>query len=241
MKARGTLLKSSLVVATCATLGELEALSAQREADIAAAASIADGQSLANVTVEGFVLTPGGSPIEGAVVVSSAGGKAVTDAAGKYALQVDVSPDAKSVQVTAMGRTGGEPAASANVAVGTSPQSTRLDLIAQPSPSSCSPSWLPTFGAERGADRDVLAMAEYDDGTGAALYAGGTFSNMAGAPVNRIAKWDGTSWTALGSGMSWVHSYSYMGVYALTVYDDGSGPALYAGGYFTSAGGVAAN
>jgi hypothetical protein len=30
-------------------------------------------------------------------------------------------------------------------------------------------------------------------------------------------------------------------VYALTVFDDGNGPALYAGGDFTTAGGVAAN
>jgi hypothetical protein len=41
-------------------------------------------------------------------------------------------------------------------------------------------------------------------------------------------------WSPLGSGMN-------SGVYTLTVFDDGSGPALYAGVYFTTAGGVAAN
>jgi hypothetical protein len=41
------------------------------------------------------------------------------------------------------------------------------------------------------------------------------------------------SWSALGS---WFDQSS---VHALTVFDDGTGPALYAGGYFTNAGGAA--
>ena len=41
-------------------------------------------------------------------------------------------------------------------------------------------------------------------------------------------------WSALGSGINGR-------VDALTVFDDGTGPALYAGGIFTTAGGVAAN
>jgi len=43
-----------------------------------------------------------------------------------------------------------------------------------------------------------------------------------------IAKWDGTSWTTLGAGLS-------DGAAALAVYDDGCGPALFAGGSFSSA------
>src|SRR6185436_9281924 len=74
----------------------------------------------------------------------------------------------------------------------------------------------------------VFTLAAYDDGGGAALYAGGWFTTAGGAAANRIAKWDGSSWTALGSGM-------HGGVLALAGYDDGSGPALYAGGEFTSA------
>ena len=47
--------------------------------------------------------------------------------------------------------------------------------------------------------------------------------------MNGIAKWDGTFWSPLGSGVSsWVA--------ALTVLDDGSGPALYAGGVFSGPG-----
>ncbi len=49
--------------------------------------------------------------------------------------------------------------------------------------------------------------------------------------MNRIAKWNGSAWTALGTGMN-------SAVSELAV--DGSGN-LYAGGSFTTAGGVAAN
>ena len=57
-----------------------------------------------------------------------------------------------------------------------------------------------------------------------------TFFATAGATAaNRIAKWDGSSWSPLGSGMvDWI--------WALTTFDDGSGggPALYAGGKFAA-------
>jgi hypothetical protein len=80
----------------------------------------------------------------------------------------------------------------------------------------------------------VNALAVFDDGSGAALYAGGYFSSAGDQPASHIAKWSGSTWSALGGGVN-------NEVYALRVYDDGSGPALYAGGSFTSAGGVAAN
>src|SRR5205814_2191178 len=59
------------------------------------------------------------------------------------------------------------------------------------------------------------------------------FTTAGGIGASNIAKWNGASWSALGSGCN-----SY--VYALTVIDDGSGPALYAGGAFTVAGGISA-
>ena len=56
--------------------------------------------------------------------------------------------------------------------------------------------------------------------------------------VNRVARWDGTAWSALsgpsGTGVDGP-------VNALAVFDDGTGPALYAGGDFTTAGGVASD
>lgn len=96
---------------------------------------------------------------------------------------------------------------------------------------SCEPSWLPTFGGSSSVDGIVFALAVFDDGGGPALYAGGDFHTAGGVPAGHIAKWDGSAWSPLGSGMN-----DY--VLALTVFDDGSGPALYAGGWFNSAGGA---
>ncbi|MDO8628897.1 MAG: right-handed parallel beta-helix repeat-containing protein, partial [Phycisphaerales bacterium] len=60
------------------------------------------------------------------------------------------------------------------------------------------------------------------------------FTTAGGGSANRIAKWNGSAWSALGTGMN-------AEVYALTVFDGGTGPALYAGGIFTTAGGVSAH
>ena len=73
----------------------------------------------------------------------------------------------------------------------------------------------------------------FDDDSGEALYVGGAFSIAGGVAASGIAKWDGSSWAPLGSGLK-------HGVYALTVFDDGRGEALCAGGRFTTAGGSAA-
>ncbi|MFH1908479.1 MAG: hypothetical protein ABIL11_14040, partial [Chloroflexota bacterium] len=64
------------------------------------------------------------------------------------------------------------------------------------------------------------------------LYAGGSFTSAGGVDgTSHIAKWDGTAWSALGSGMNGGD------VYALAVDNSGN---LYAGGSFTKAGGVTA-
>ena len=67
---------------------------------------------------------------------------------------------------------------------------------------------------------DVSALAM----SGTDLYAGGTFTTAGGITVNRIAKWNGTTWSALGTGMNGA-------VNALVA----SGTDLYAGGNFTTA------
>ncbi len=67
---------------------------------------------------------------------------------------------------------------------------------------------------------------------GTDLYSEGTLTNAAGGVrVNSIAKWIGTSWSALWTGMNGI-------VYTLVV--DASGN-LYAGGNFTTSGGVTTN
>ncbi len=98
-------------------------------------------------------------------------------------------------------------------------------------------SWSP-LGS--GVNAEVHALATFDDGiVGPALYAGGFFNIAGGTVASRIARWNGSSWSPVGSGIGGVISE----VYALTTFDDqsGNGPSLIAGGDFTAAGGVAAN
>lgn len=77
-------------------------------------------------------------------------------------------------------------------------------------------------------------LAVYDDGRGPALYVGGSFNRVGAFPdwvsAWHIARWSGTHWEPLGSGMN-------NAVHDLAVFDDGSGPKLYATGEFTMAGG----
>jgi len=98
--------------------------------------------------------------------------------------------------------------------------------------------WSP-LGAGIGdhSSSSVLALAVFDDGSGPALYAGGNFTQAGGSPANRIARWNGTTWSTLGAGLSGTSAF----VQALAVFNDGSGPALYAGGNFTQAGGNSAS
>ncbi|MDA8016845.1 MAG: hypothetical protein MPN21_05285 [Thermoanaerobaculia bacterium] len=84
----------------------------------------------------------------------------------------------------------------------------------------------------------VHTIAEWDDGTGLATYVGGCFLYASGERANHIAKWESGRWVPLrgpdGVGVSDT-------VFALTVWDDGTGPALYAGGTFDTAGGIEVN
>ncbi len=81
----------------------------------------------------------------------------------------------------------------------------------------------------------VGALVVGPDGS---LYAGGAFKTAGGEVVNGIARWDGSPWQPLGSGMGGFYPPSYPAVSDLAFGPDGS---LYAGGRFTEAGGVAAN
>jgi hypothetical protein len=80
-----------------------------------------------------------------------------------------------------------------------------------------SPSTMPT----------IYALSVVKDSSGSALYAGGDFHTAGGLPAEYVARWDGSGWSALGSG-------TFYYVNALTSFDDGSGPALIAGGPFMS-------
>ncbi len=65
------------------------------------------------------------------------------------------------------------------------------------------------------------------------LYVGGHFTTACGTSSNRVAKWDGSTWSTLGSGLGTGGTI----VTAMAV----SGSDLYVGGIFSSAGGLSAN
>jgi hypothetical protein len=76
-----------------------------------------------------------------------------------------------------------------------------------------------------GLNNDVFALAV----SGSTVFAGGYFTMADGAPANGVAQWNGSAWSAVGSGMS---GGNFIAVSALAV----SGGTLYAGGNFTTAG-----
>lgn len=75
----------------------------------------------------------------------------------------------------------------------------------------------------------ILDMLAFDDGTGPALYVGGLLSTAGGQSVVNVARWNGTTWSPLGSGLNGL-------VHDLQVHDDGAGPQLYAAGAFSQSG-----
>jgi hypothetical protein len=94
------------------------------------------------------------------------------------------------------------------------------------------------LGAGVGQEMGGLIEALSTDGYGN-LFAGGTFTEASGTEANRLARWDGSSWHSLGSGMDSAYGYSDdLSVRDLVVDSDGN---LYAGGYFYAAGESAAN
>jgi len=78
-----------------------------------------------------------------------------------------------------------------------------------------------------GTNNEIRAIAFDTDNT---LYVGGNFDNAGGRAANRIAAWNGSNWSTLGSGTSGF-------VQAIVV----TSQSIYAGGNFTSAGGKTVN
>jgi hypothetical protein len=88
------------------------------------------------------------------------------------------------------------------------------------------------------ANSVVWTLQFFDDGSGNAppLFAGGSFATAGSVTANNVAKWDGSSWSAFGSGTD-------AQVRGLAMFDTGTtlGLNLYAGGLFHNAGGVSAS
>lgn len=79
-----------------------------------------------------------------------------------------------------------------------------------------------------GANTSVYAI----EIIGSDVYAGGDFTQAGGFPANSIARWDGSAWYEVGSGLNNV---------VLAMDQSDSGGILYVGGAFTQAGGISAN
>ena len=86
------------------------------------------------------------------------------------------------------------------------------------------------FAPLGGTNGRVHGLATFDAGSGPELYAAGAFTTVGGVPARNVARYDGGQWFALGDGL-----FGNV-VNDLAVFDDGSGPALYAGGRFTQSG-----
>ena len=93
-------------------------------------------------------------------------------------------------------------------------------------------SWSPDFAAP-GVSGTVQAAVSWDDGNGSDLYLGGAFLAAGGVATNRIARFDGSGWSALGSGLD-------NDVFALLGTQGTAAPGLVVGGNFTHAGGLVA-
>lgn len=82
----------------------------------------------------------------------------------------------------------------------------------------------------------ALAACQTCPDSGPALYVGGQFNQAGGLPAANIARWDGTAWSALGSGVA-AKTFSSVAAVVITEDAPGGGPALFVGGYFETAGG----
>jgi trimeric autotransporter adhesin len=95
--------------------------------------------------------------------------------------------------------------------------------------------WSPIPAAFTGPPFQILnlfRLGVYDDGYGEALYVYGIFTHVNGILVNRIARWDGQTWSPLGHGIR--------SVVDMTVFDDGRGPSLFMAGFDVNPGGALA-
>ena len=186
------------------------------------------------VVLEGFVLSPEGPPAEGAVVVSSAGGRAVTDRSGRYRLALRIPEDAARIEITATGAAEGSSAASESVTVASSGGARVRPILLEQGPR---PRWWTTFGTTSGIGGVGGGLPStatvFDDGAGPALYVGGSFDNVGTVVAHSAARWDGSTWAAVDAGLRTISPVAS----DFEVYDDGTGPALHAAGRFEDSGG----
>lgn len=89
----------------------------------------------------------------------------------------------------------------------------------------------------------VYSLTPFAGASGDVLVVGGEFVAAGGSISSNLATWDGSQWNhaVRSDGLSIESAFSQpVGARALRVFDDGSGPKLFAAGNFSAAGGVVA-
>ena len=90
--------------------------------------------------------------------------------------------------------------------------------------------WAPVPGNPFSPSDAITTVHVWDDGTGPAMYIGGSFLVLGS---RSIVRWDGETWSGLGSGVFGL-------VESIESFDDGSGSQLWVAGSFGQAGGMLA-
>jgi hypothetical protein len=89
--------------------------------------------------------------------------------------------------------------------------------------------WSPLGSGLKGTNEGTGTAANVIAANGSDVYVGGVFTNAGGVSANSIARWNGNSWSALGSGVNGsVSAIAFLG------------SDVYVGGNFTTAGGLTA-
>lgn len=94
--------------------------------------------------------------------------------------------------------------------------------LSAPAQPPCTTQWLPPTLS--GANAEVTTLLTLANGD---VIAGGTFTSVNGVPCNGIARWNGTTWSAMGAGLGRVESLAQL-----------STGDIVAGGFFTLPGSV---
>jgi trimeric autotransporter adhesin len=85
-----------------------------------------------------------------------------------------------------------------------------------------------------GMDSEVATLASVQIDGQPLLIAGGGFRNAGGTETLSVARWNGQNWAPMGAGFGTSGSPGF--VSGLSMWDDGSGPSLYASGAITRSG-----
>lgn len=194
-------------------------------------------QSLRPFTIAGEIVDQQGVPTPGVTItILTHGGEAITDDLGRYIIDTRIPIDADSIAIVASlpDDHTGQRITTHTASIHDDDPFLDAGVLTMRS-GECEPKWVSDTFCRPGFNGTVYATIVWDDGTGPALYAGGSFSEVScHTDIGSIARWDGTSWSPLISSNGTVGVIGE--IYAFAIHDDGGGPALYAGGALNIAG-----